>query len=169
MKFSNCNQQWFFRESQTVLCLSHVKHASNCKIKKNKTVIVIHNYYYYVAISCSSLCTLNVFITYFHMFSEVYADNAKKHPNYQRGIWSLDRVLQEFLNCFDDPDNKDGVVSLSDFIKYYENVSCTIDDDSYFELMMVNSWDLDGKNKNDCQQQKRKNFKGKRSRKCIIR
>ena len=26
---------------------------------------------------------------------------------------------------------------------YYENVSCSIDEDSYFELMMRNAWKLD--------------------------
>ncbi len=91
---------------------------------------------------------------YVLLWADIYADNARKHPKYQAGIWTLEEVLQSFLDNFDDPDNKDGVVSVDDFIKYYENVSCTIDDDAYFELMMVHCWGLKDKDQKPSQSKK---------------
>jgi hypothetical protein len=32
---------------------------------------------------------------------------------------------------------------LEEFVEYYTNVSASIDDDRYFELMMRNAWNLD--------------------------
>lgn len=37
---------------------------------------------------------------------------------------------------------KDHVISKDEWCDYYENVSMSIDDDQYFELMMTNAWDL---------------------------
>jgi len=37
------------------------------------------------------------------------------------------------------------MVTFEEFVSYYENVSCSIDDDQYFEIMMVNAWKLDGR------------------------
>ena len=33
-------------------------------------------------------------------------------------------------------------VTLEEFIEYYNNVSMSIDNDQYFELMIVNAWKL---------------------------
>jgi hypothetical protein len=33
---------------------------------------------------------------------------------------------------------------LDEWIEYYNNVSMSIDDDKYFELMMNSAWNLDG-------------------------
>ena len=41
-------------------------------------------------------------------------------------------------------DNGDGLVTLKEFIDYYQTVSASIDDDSYFELMMRNAWHITG-------------------------
>jgi len=30
-------------------------------------------------------------------------------------------------------------------MEYYNNISCNIDDDRYFELMMKNAWNFEGK------------------------
>ena len=38
----------------------------------------------------------------------------------------------------------DGVVTRDDFSRYYAHVSASIDDDSYFELMMRNAWRIAG-------------------------
>jgi hypothetical protein len=35
-------------------------------------------------------------------------------------------------------------VTLDEFVDYYRNVSCTIDSDDYFALIMNNSWNLKG-------------------------
>lgn len=56
----------------------------------------------------------------------------------------------EFLDTFElhhvqDVSNKrDGRVTKDEWIEYYNNVSMSIDDDRYFELMMTNAWKLDG-------------------------
>ena len=38
--------------------------------------------------------------------------NVKKHPKFLSGEWNEERCLREFLDSFDAPDNKDGVVCL---------------------------------------------------------
>jgi hypothetical protein len=38
----------------------------------------------------------------------------------------------------------DGIVTLDEFCSYYSNVSASIDDDDYFELMMRNAWHISG-------------------------
>jgi L,D-peptidoglycan transpeptidase YkuD (ErfK/YbiS/YcfS/YnhG family) len=40
-------------------------------------------------------------------------------------------------------------VTLDEFIEYYTNISSNIDNDAYFDLMMNNAWNLDGKNTPD--------------------
>jgi len=59
-------------------------------------------------------------------------------------------VLVEFLETFEahlnmrDNTQPDGRVTLNEFIEYYKNISCSIDNDDYFALMMNNSWNLKG-------------------------
>jgi len=36
-------------------------------------------------------------------------------------------------------------VTQAEFIEYYNNVSCSVDLDAYFELMITNAWNLDSK------------------------
>jgi hypothetical protein len=38
----------------------------------------------------------------------------------------------------------DKLVTVEEFIEYYNNVSCSIENDSYFDLMITNAWQLDG-------------------------
>jgi hypothetical protein len=38
----------------------------------------------------------------------------------------------------------DDIVTIDEFIEYYNHVSCSIDNDSYFDTMMTNSWGLQG-------------------------
>jgi hypothetical protein len=35
------------------------------------------------------------------------------------------------------------MITKDEFIEYYNNVSCSIDDDKYFELMMNSAWNFD--------------------------
>lgn len=69
--------------------------------------------------------------------------NAKKHPEVIAGKRTEESVLREFLDTFD-TEEKDGLVSLREFEKYYGNVSSSIDDDDYFELMIRNAWHISG-------------------------
>jgi Ca2+-binding EF-hand superfamily protein len=68
--------------------------------------------------------------------------NVKKHPKYLSGEWTEDRCLREFLDSFDTPNNKDGLVTEDEFMNYYAGVSASVDSDAYFDLMMRNAWKL---------------------------
>jgi calcyphosin len=46
-----------------------------------------------------------------------------------------DEALLQFLDQWDTRE-KDGIVSFDEFVEYYNDVSASIDDDDYFELMM---------------------------------
>lgn len=76
--------------------------------------------------------------------------NAKKHPDVIAGKKTEDEILYEFLDTFEQhhsnntEDARDGKVSKSEWIEYYNNVSMSIDRDDYFELMMNQSWNLKG-------------------------
>ncbi|KAI2537217.1 CAPSL isoform 3, partial [Pongo abelii] len=52
---------------------------------------------------------------------EVY--NAKHHPKYQNGEWSEEQVFRKFLDNFDSPYDKDGLVTPEEFMNYYAGVS----------------------------------------------
>lgn len=74
--------------------------------------------------------------------------NAKFHPEVKAGKKTEDEVLYEFLDTFElhhsikNPKDKDRQINLKEFTEYYTNVSASIDNDQYFELMMTNAWNL---------------------------
>jgi len=76
--------------------------------------------------------------------------NAKQHPDVKAGKKTEDEILYEFIDTFEvqhrenKNDAKDGRVTKSEWIEYYNNVSMSIDRDDYFELMMNNAWNLKG-------------------------
>ena len=43
-----------------------------------------------------------------------------------------------------DGQNKDGKITPIEFLEYYNNVSVSIDNDDYFELMIRNAWHISG-------------------------
>ncbi|GMF23736.1 unnamed protein product [Phytophthora lilii] len=69
--------------------------------------------------------------------------SAKQHPDVLQGRKTEDEVLLEFLDTFDGGE-KDGKVHPSEFVRYYANVSASIDDDDYFELVIRNAWHISG-------------------------
>jgi hypothetical protein len=77
--------------------------------------------------------------------------DASKHPEVKSGKKTEDEVLKEFLETFEMHHNvmnnnkSDGRVTLDEFIEYYTNISASIDNDAYFDLMITNAWNLDGK------------------------
>jgi Ca2+-binding EF-hand superfamily protein len=77
--------------------------------------------------------------------------NAKSHPDVRSRKKTEDEVLGEFLDTFElhhsikNPDSRDRSITLDEFIEYYNNVSCSVDNDQYFELMITNAWNLDNK------------------------
>ena len=49
--------------------------------------------------------------------------------------------MQELLNSFEGTQgNRDGKVTLDEWIRYYEEVSCSIDSDDYFGTMLAGTW-----------------------------
>ena len=74
--------------------------------------------------------------------------NAKHHPDVKAGRKCEDEILGEFLDTFEmhhsikHPDQKDRKITPREFMEYYSNVSASIDNDQYFELMMTNAWNL---------------------------
>jgi len=76
---------------------------------------------------------------------------ANRHPDVLQGKRTEHQVLLEFLETFEAHHNlksneqADGKVSVEEFIEYYRNISCGIDDDEYFALMINNSWNVTGK------------------------
>lgn len=89
--------------------------------------------------------------------------NASMHPDVRSGKKSEEDVLYEFLDTFEqhysllvsnysniklqDRDSRDRRVTFPEFVEYYNNISASIDNDDYFELMIRNAWNLDN-NKN---------------------
>jgi Ca2+-binding EF-hand superfamily protein len=69
--------------------------------------------------------------------------NARDHPEVKAGKKTEKEVLQEFMRQWDKED-PDGIITADEFFEYYKDVSASIDDDDYFELMMRNSWHISG-------------------------
>ena len=57
-----------------------------------------------------------------------------------------DEVLGQFMSLWDTQE-KDGIVSKSEFTKYYSDISASVDDDEMFALIITNAWDLDDSKK----------------------
>lgn len=86
------------------------------------------------------------------------------HPEVRSGKKSEEDVLYEFLDTFEqhysllvriysniieqDRDSRDRNVTFPEFAEYYNNISASIDNDDYFELMIRNAWNLDNNNYN---------------------
>ena len=72
--------------------------------------------------------------------------DASRHPDVKAGRRTADDILDEFLETFELHHALEGTVdhkvTQEEFMEYYTNVSASIDNDSYFELMMNNAWKL---------------------------
>jgi Ca2+-binding EF-hand superfamily protein len=68
--------------------------------------------------------------------------SAKGHPDVLKGKKTEEEVLLEFIETFEVGDSVDGIVTAAEFENYYGNVSASIDDDKYFEVMMNSAWRL---------------------------
>lgn len=75
--------------------------------------------------------------------------NAKKHPDVISGKKTEDDILKEFLATFEmahslrNNDAPNYVVTKEEFAEYYNNVSCSVDDDRYFVTMINACWKMD--------------------------
>ena len=70
--------------------------------------------------------------------------NSSKHPDVLSGKRTHKEVLLEFLETFDVGGEVDGKVTPQEFENYYANISASIDNDDYFELMLRNAWHISG-------------------------
>lgn len=70
--------------------------------------------------------------------------DASKHPDVLAGKKTAGEILQEFLDTFDVGGVKDGKVTRQEFENYYANLSASIDNEDYFELMIRNAWHISG-------------------------
>lgn len=58
--------------------------------------------------------------------------------------------MMEFIETFEihhnlkNQQSRDAKVTLEEFIEYYTNISVSIDNDEYFQVMINNSWNLKG-------------------------
>ena len=74
--------------------------------------------------------------------------NAKHHPDVKAGKKTEDEVLAEFRDTFElhhslkNPGDKDRKINIKEWNEYYNNISASIDNDQYFELMITNAWNL---------------------------
>lgn len=74
--------------------------------------------------------------------------SAQKHPDVISGRKSEEQVLLEFLETFETHHSirnngaPDHVVTKEEFEEYMANISSSITNDQYFELMMNNSWKI---------------------------
>ena len=85
--------------------------------------------------------------------------NPRECPLVREGKQSEEEVLSDFIDLLEyhfnllnekemeQDENGEIKVSLEDFISFYNNISMSIEDDKYFEVMCVSEWglDLDGK------------------------
>merc|ERR1712232_1081703 len=69
--------------------------------------------------------------------------SGKHHPDVMAGRMSEEDAANHFLSSFEGAE-KDGIVTKKEFIDYYKNVSTSVDDDDYFELMIRNAWHIPG-------------------------
>ena len=77
--------------------------------------------------------------------------NASKHPDVKAGKKTEEEILGEFLDTFEyhfnllnDNKSKDRSITLEEFNEYYNNISMSVDNDDYFDLILNNAWNLDG-------------------------
>lgn len=70
--------------------------------------------------------------------------DSSQHPDVLSGRKTPEQVCREFLETFDVEGVYNGKVTWDQWRHYYHNISASIDDDDYFELMMRNAWHISG-------------------------
>ena len=67
--------------------------------------------------------------------------NASLHPEVRSGKMTEEQVFRQFISMWD-TEKPDGVVTLREFARYYEDISASIDSDDYFEAVIKSAWNL---------------------------
>lgn len=71
------------------------------------------------------------------------AYDVTQHPKFKSGECNKNEILAEFMSQWD-TQRKDSKVTPDEFCDYYGDVSASIDEDDYFELMIRNAWHIAG-------------------------
>ena len=72
----------------------------------------------------------------------------KNHPDVLSGKINEEEALKEFEDTFQETYNylcgteTNDIITIEEFMEYYENVSMTIEEDEYFEYLLNNTWNL---------------------------
>jgi Ca2+-binding EF-hand superfamily protein len=67
--------------------------------------------------------------------------NCSKHPDVVAGRKTENEVRGSFMSLWDTQE-KDGIVTIAEFTKYYSDISASVDDDEMFALILINAWNL---------------------------
>ena len=67
------------------------------------------------------------------------------HPDVKSGKKTIKQAAKEFMHTWDSKDGSaDAIIDWDEFEDYYKEISCSVDDDDYFELMIRNAWRIAG-------------------------
>lgn len=65
------------------------------------------------------------------------------NPEFLEGRKTRDEILTDFLSNFEGAKgNKDGIVTLKEFVDYYTDLSMSTPSDEYFVRMMESVWQV---------------------------
>ncbi len=67
------------------------------------------------------------------------------HPEVLAGKITAAQAYTDFMSQWE-TDKPDGIITLDEFMAYYQRISNSIDRDEYFELMIRNAWHISGGN-----------------------
>lgn len=76
----------------------------------------------------------------------VHRFDSSRHPDVLSGRKTPEDIVADFIAPWDTrlDGKRDGKVDQAEFLDYYDDISATIDDDEYFELMIRNCWHMSG-------------------------
>lgn len=62
--------------------------------------------------------------------------NVHSNPRYVSGVQSEEVILQKFIAHFEEHGHGDAEITREDFENYYAALSASVDDDTYFDLVI---------------------------------
>jgi calcyphosin len=64
------------------------------------------------------------------------AYNVDSNPKYVGGVESREEILKTFTDHFEEHHHKNGCITNDDFENYYAALSASVEDDTYFDLVI---------------------------------